>query len=154
MSHYYKKCLTTEELLDILENDVNLQIADNIDAVYIPPSVDELTDEEVIDDDIIMLEEDIADIVGTYEIHRSTEQQTAYEGQEPGSSTAKEISEQETIFDEQEPGPSTAKKIRQQTRTNKDSKNKGRPPKMEKSGACLHGRSQGGGFGGSNPPPK
>lgn len=42
-----------------------------VDIVYIPPPVNELTDEEKIDDDICENEWDLIDVVGTYEIHVS-----------------------------------------------------------------------------------
>ncbi|KAL3279298.1 hypothetical protein HHI36_016806 [Cryptolaemus montrouzieri] len=57
----------TQQLFALLqENDCN-----EIDAVYIPPEVDELTDEENIDDDLIgEVASDFGnDVAGTFEIH-------------------------------------------------------------------------------------
>lgn len=59
---------TNAELLALLENDDE----DGIDAVYIPPpNVDELTDDENIDDELIGdVKEDLGkDIAGTFEVH-------------------------------------------------------------------------------------
>ncbi|XP_033220935.1 piggyBac transposable element-derived protein 3-like [Belonocnema kinseyi] len=63
--------LSTAEILAILEEDEDLLQANIIDAVYIPPSVDELTDEEEIDHVICENGEDLPDCAGTYEIHAS-----------------------------------------------------------------------------------
>lgn len=88
-----KKFLTQKELeyaleqvVDELENErrefihlflhflynINLIIFLEVDAVYIPPDVDELTDEEDIDDDLSNLNEtafENVDIAGTFELH-------------------------------------------------------------------------------------
>ncbi|KAL3273631.1 hypothetical protein HHI36_015062 [Cryptolaemus montrouzieri] len=62
-----EKAWTTQELSAILqEND-----CDKVDAVYIPPEMDELTDEENIGDDLIgeFASEFGNAVVGTFEIH-------------------------------------------------------------------------------------
>lgn len=61
--------LSTSELLAILNEDEDLFQTDTIDAVYIPPPVDEVTDEEEIDDDICENVINLPDIARTYEIH-------------------------------------------------------------------------------------
>ncbi|VEN52385.1 unnamed protein product, partial [Callosobruchus maculatus] len=55
-----------EEIMREGDNDPD----DEIDAVYIPPDVDTLTDEEDINEDMIVREsEEPTDIVGTFELH-------------------------------------------------------------------------------------
>lgn len=49
-SHDMRRPLTKQELLAELEN---LTDDEEVDAVYIPPEVDELTDEENLDDNIM-----------------------------------------------------------------------------------------------------
>nr|CAH7734201.1 unnamed protein product [Callosobruchus chinensis] len=69
MSWEDRRPLSTAELLAIIEEDEDLQLADSMDAVYIPPPVDELTDEEDIDDQGCETEMNLPDVAGTYEIH-------------------------------------------------------------------------------------
>lgn len=69
MSWKNERPLSTAELLAILEEDVDLLQTDTVDAVYIPPPVDEVTDEEELDDDICENEKNLPDVAGTYEIH-------------------------------------------------------------------------------------
>lgn len=71
MSWENKRPLSTAELLAALEEDEDLLESDTIDAVYIPPSVDELTDEEEISDDICENDSNLPDVAGTYELHAS-----------------------------------------------------------------------------------
>ena len=48
----WQRVLTTQEIMGILEEDDDVfQHADHIDAVYIPPTVDNFTDVEDADDD-------------------------------------------------------------------------------------------------------
>lgn len=58
--------LSFQELEGILEEDPQ---NDEIDAVYIPPPVDILTDEEDLNDDLTMEEQSVLEIAGTFEIH-------------------------------------------------------------------------------------
>lgn len=67
----WQKPLSTAELLAILNEDEDLLQSDTVDAVYIPPPVDEVTDEEELDDDICENAINLPDIAGTYEIHAS-----------------------------------------------------------------------------------
>ncbi|KAF5279338.1 hypothetical protein FQR65_LT15387 [Abscondita terminalis] len=64
------KYLTHRELEIALEEIANELEADrgNIDAVYIPPEVDELTDEEIFEEGCEKSNENV-DIAGTFEIH-------------------------------------------------------------------------------------
>lgn len=63
----WKRPLTLRELEEILE-DIDLD-EENIDICYIPPDVDDLTDEENIDDDVIGELENLPnDLAGTFEI--------------------------------------------------------------------------------------
>lgn len=72
-----KRPLSTAEMLALLEEDEDLQPAESIDVVYIPPPVDELTDEEDIDDDIMRESDDfLLDVAGTYEIHANLPDET------------------------------------------------------------------------------
>ncbi|KAG5898938.1 hypothetical protein JTB14_004662 [Gonioctena quinquepunctata] len=59
----FRKVLTQKELEAALEE------ADVIDAVYIPPDVDTLTDEENIDDKNYSPENEPTDIAVTFELH-------------------------------------------------------------------------------------
>nr|CAH7746855.1 unnamed protein product [Callosobruchus chinensis] len=68
MSWEDRRPLSTAELLALIEEDEDLQLADSMDAVYIPPPV-ELTDEEDIDDQVCETEMNLPDVAGTYEIH-------------------------------------------------------------------------------------
>ncbi|KAL3269167.1 hypothetical protein HHI36_008250 [Cryptolaemus montrouzieri] len=65
---------TTGELFAILQE----KDCDEIDAVYIPSEVDELTDEENIDDDLIggVASDFGNDVAGTFEIHSHPGQDT------------------------------------------------------------------------------
>lgn len=58
-----------EELLDLLEEDNNLLQAVSIETVYIPKEVAEVTDKEVIDDDVFEDEMDLPDVFAGYEVH-------------------------------------------------------------------------------------
>ncbi|XP_072399461.1 uncharacterized protein [Diabrotica undecimpunctata] len=70
-----KRPLSVKELQAILEDDSDLEEADEIDAVYIPPLVNVLTDEEDLDDNLLIEEEALTDIAGTFEIYtRSREE--------------------------------------------------------------------------------
>lgn len=101
MSNYeYKRPLSIAELQALLEeDDDDLLNADSIDAVYIPPEVDEITDEEDINDELLVEEESVADVAGTFEIHTNIDHETQNDihcrEQEPSSSSA-EIDEQAT----------------------------------------------------------
>ncbi|KAF5297501.1 hypothetical protein FQA39_LY12095 [Lamprigera yunnana] len=57
------------ELEAIVTEDVNIAEANTIDAVYISPTVDELTNEENIDDDLLEEDSRPSDIAGTFEVH-------------------------------------------------------------------------------------
>lgn len=63
-----RRPLTQLELIAEIENMSD----DDIDAVLIPPEVDELTDEENVDDNIIGTETIPSDVTGTFEIHSHT----------------------------------------------------------------------------------
>lgn len=69
MSWKNRRPLSSAELLSILEEDEEISQSNTVDAVYIPPPVDELTDEEEVDDDICEDAWDLPDVAGTYEIH-------------------------------------------------------------------------------------
>ncbi|XP_025192062.1 piggyBac transposable element-derived protein 3-like [Melanaphis sacchari] len=71
MSWKNERPLSTAELLAILEEDEDLFQTDSVDAVYIPPPVDEVTDEEELDDDLRENVINLPDVAGTYEIHAS-----------------------------------------------------------------------------------
>lgn len=71
MSWENKRPLSTAELLALLDEDEELSQADNIDAVIIPPDVDEVTDEEDIDDEVLEIDKPLPDVAGTFEIHTS-----------------------------------------------------------------------------------
>lgn len=88
MTDEYKRPLSTAELISVLEEDDDLITANMIDAVYIPPTVDEMTDEENIDDDLLDEKDTDADIAGTIEIHTHTEHEevTVSREEEPGTS--------------------------------------------------------------------
>jgi hypothetical protein len=66
MSWENERPLSTAELLAILNENEDLWQTDTVDAVYIPPPVDEVTDE--LEDEIY---ENVDDIAETYEIHAS-----------------------------------------------------------------------------------
>ncbi|KAF2881065.1 hypothetical protein ILUMI_25114 [Ignelater luminosus] len=61
-----KRPLTINELEAIVED---IQNGDDIDAVYIPPDVDTLTDEENLDDDVLLEKVRVTDVAGTFEVH-------------------------------------------------------------------------------------
>ncbi|KAF5308714.1 hypothetical protein FQR65_LT06075 [Abscondita terminalis] len=65
MSNYYTRPLSMRELEAIIEEDFSIVKANTIDAVYIPPTVDELTDEEDIDDDLLEENSRPSDRAGT-----------------------------------------------------------------------------------------
>ncbi|XP_066261379.1 uncharacterized protein [Euwallacea similis] len=70
----FSKYFTQKELEAALEEIVtdlqNNDESQHIDAVYIPPDVDTLTDEENINDENNLQEfEEPTDIVGTFELH-------------------------------------------------------------------------------------
>lgn len=67
MSWKNERLLSTAELLAILEKDVDLFQTDAVDAVYIPPPVDE----EELDNDLHENVINLTDVAGTYEIHAS-----------------------------------------------------------------------------------
>ncbi|KAI4468121.1 hypothetical protein MML48_2g00012654 [Holotrichia oblita] len=74
-----RRPLTQLELLAEIENMSD----DDIDAVLIPPEVDELTDEENVDDNIIGTETIPSDVTGTFEIHSHTMSFNKEEESEP-----------------------------------------------------------------------
>ncbi|KAF5289028.1 hypothetical protein FQA39_LY03907 [Lamprigera yunnana] len=53
----------------IVAENINIVEANIIDAVYIPPTVDELTDEEDIDGNLLEEDSCPSDISGTFEVH-------------------------------------------------------------------------------------
>ncbi|KAF2905875.1 hypothetical protein ILUMI_00298 [Ignelater luminosus] len=61
-----KRALTIKELEVIIED---IQNGDDIDAVYIPPNVDILTDEEDLNDDVLLEKAPMMDVAGTFEVH-------------------------------------------------------------------------------------
>ncbi|KAF2894891.1 hypothetical protein ILUMI_11285 [Ignelater luminosus] len=61
-----KRPLTIKELEAIVED---IQNGDDIDAVYIPLDVDTLTDEENLDDDVLLEKVPVTDVAGTFEVH-------------------------------------------------------------------------------------
>lgn len=64
----WKRPLTLRELEAIVE-DLDLNEENDIDICYIPPEVDDLTDEENIDEDVTgKLENLPVDLAGTFEI--------------------------------------------------------------------------------------
>lgn len=64
-----KRPLTLRELEAIVEN---IDLDDEITISYIPPEVDNLTDEENIDDDVIGETDNLpSDLAGTFEILHS-----------------------------------------------------------------------------------
>lgn len=65
----FKRPLSLQELEALLEEDSDIEGADEIDAVYIPPPVDTLTDEEDLDDNLLLEEGIATDIAGTFEVH-------------------------------------------------------------------------------------
>jgi len=65
MSWKNKRPLSTAELLAILEEDEDLFQTDAVDAVYIPPPIDEVTDEEELDDDLRENVINLPDVAGT-----------------------------------------------------------------------------------------
>ncbi|KAF2881373.1 hypothetical protein ILUMI_24816 [Ignelater luminosus] len=58
--------LTIKELESIVED---IQNGDDIDAMYIPPDVDTLTDEEDLDNDVLLEKVPVTDVGGTFEVH-------------------------------------------------------------------------------------
>jgi hypothetical protein len=112
MSYRDKRPLSTAELLALLDEDDDLANAGQIDAVYIPPNVDEITDEEDIDDDLLVEDVEIADVAGTFEVHAHAEQEQVH-------------AEQEHEPDEPTPSTSFAKRTKQ----SKSAKNKPSKPK-------------------------
>lgn len=54
-----------------MEEDEDLFQTDAVDAVYIPPPVDEVTDKEELDDDLRENVINLPDVAGTYEINAS-----------------------------------------------------------------------------------
>lgn len=71
MSWENKRPLSTAELLAILVEDEDLLQTDTVDAFYIPPPIDEATDEEELDGDICENVINLPDVAGIYEIHAS-----------------------------------------------------------------------------------
>ncbi|KAF2898316.1 hypothetical protein ILUMI_07859 [Ignelater luminosus] len=61
-----KRPLAIKELEAVVED---IQNGDDIDAVYIPPDVDTLTDEEDLDDDVVLEKAPVTDVAGTLEVH-------------------------------------------------------------------------------------
>jgi len=68
MSWKMKQPLTTKEMMAIIEEDPDIQNTNDIDIIYIPPEVDEVTDEEDIDDNVIGEGSLHNEIAGTFEI--------------------------------------------------------------------------------------
>ena len=70
MSFYRQKLQTAEEIIAVLDE---LESEEAVDAVIIPPDVDELTDEEEMDDGHLIINDGgnelPKDVVGTFEIH-------------------------------------------------------------------------------------
>lgn len=66
---------TTKELLAILQEDSDEESSPKkcLDAVYIPPEVDTLTDDERLDENVIGEEPLETDIAGTFEIHKNND---------------------------------------------------------------------------------
>lgn len=64
--------LTTKELLAYLEEDSDIENSEEVEVAYIPPNVDEITDDEDSDDNLIEEGNLDAEIAGTYEIHVPT----------------------------------------------------------------------------------
>lgn len=101
MSWENKRPLSTAELLAHLNDDEDLLLCDTIDAVYIPPPVDQLTDEEDVDDDLCENERDLPDVAGTYEIHASLPDITeeSHDQSLPSSSKKSKISKKSIRFE-------------------------------------------------------
>ncbi|XP_050340901.1 uncharacterized protein LOC126767429, partial [Bactrocera neohumeralis] len=87
----WQRLLSSQEILSTLEEEEDLQDATQIDAVYIPPTVDNLTDEEGLDDDALGDFDNIVstDIAGTYEIHTDLPLEPENTQGELGPSTSK-----------------------------------------------------------------
>ncbi|KAI4469474.1 transposase is4 [Holotrichia oblita] len=85
----FKKALTVQELEAILEEDSDLEEINEIDAVYVPPDVDSLTDEENLDEDLLAGENLSMDIVGTIEIHTQALENDNFVEPPPGPSSSK-----------------------------------------------------------------
>ncbi|CAH0713964.1 unnamed protein product, partial [Brenthis ino] len=87
----WQRALSSQEILSILEEEKDLEDANQIDAVYIPPTVDNLTDEEDLDDDALGDYENTVptDIAETYEIHTDLPAEPENTQGEPGPSTSK-----------------------------------------------------------------
>lgn len=88
---YSKKALSSQEIMGLLEEEEDLQNANQIDAVYIPPPVDSLTDEEDLDDDMLSGFDNTlpTDIAGTYEIHTDLPTEAENMQEEPSHSVTK-----------------------------------------------------------------
>lgn len=73
MSWEIKRALTTKELMACLEEDLDLENSNDIEVTYISPDVDEMTDGENIDDNLIEEENIDKDIAGIYEVYAPAE---------------------------------------------------------------------------------
>lgn len=90
MSYEFKRPLTNAELLAYLEEDSDLEDNDVIDAVYIPPDADEITDEEDLDDNLTDSYNDRSkDIAGTFEVHPHGSNFNCAKESVPGKSSAR-----------------------------------------------------------------
>ncbi|KAJ8962172.1 hypothetical protein NQ318_018129 [Aromia moschata] len=58
-----------QKLTALLEEDDEVLDCDIVDAVYVPLPVDELTDEEDLDENLLDNDDVLADIAGTFEVH-------------------------------------------------------------------------------------
>ena len=77
----YKRPLSLQELQALPEEDSDLENSDEIDAVYIPPTVDTVTDEEDINDDLIMEQQGPVDVAGTFEVQtKSSDDRSSFAG--------------------------------------------------------------------------
>ncbi|CAH0723619.1 unnamed protein product, partial [Brenthis ino] len=90
----WQRVLSSQEILSILEEEKDLEDANQIDAVYMMPTVDNLTDEEDLDDDALGDYDNTVptDIAGTYEIHTDLPAEPENTQGEPGPSTSKKPS--------------------------------------------------------------
>ncbi|KAJ8913353.1 hypothetical protein NQ315_008743 [Exocentrus adspersus] len=100
-----KRFLTQRELEEVLQ-DVVTEIEDNgnecINAVYIPPDADELTDEETIDDNLVINEEPLErEIAGTFEIDVDIDNDDIYDesDEEPLSVTRMKLLRDKEVRD-------------------------------------------------------
>ncbi|KAK9727551.1 Transposase IS4 [Popillia japonica] len=73
-----RRALSIRELEAILEDMSDVEDSET-DAVYIPPPVDILTDEEDINDTLLIEQQNIEDIAGTFEIHSTKESEGSEE---------------------------------------------------------------------------